>query len=544
MPPRGILLPAFEWKMHPLHSEHEDEEMSEHSDMSPLFGDNAKSDLEEKEVVDDMCVDDFDASLNGIDNDMSTVLPPDDEEQALDVVWRLVIISSFMLTEVTLQNLPETTVVAITFPSEEQEYGSDSDGDYYMSDSSFFDDNDNDEVTNAASDAEDINMSDNLASDDEVLDDVGVDDNDDKENAAPAPGGNDDGIDYDQSASGDFAIDAIQAQEEVELHDVDALLQGEYYGKGQDEVNGEEVMTELQDDKVEMPGTESRRDSSYCVEKHAGDLAAKTDSNDDLHGVSGSAGHGIALQGVNSVRFDITILPPPDNLLLQDFILQSPFKLRTPATGAVRRTRVGRMAWTPGKPKAYVTKVHGTIVPPIPSRDKPFFEKLIFPYVYEFAWNDQCVEMVNWVAKKYVREVRYAYIPPDDDEEKDRIIQTKRKEDIRKLLYSLASRLYGDNGIEESFLIDRFAKPFTAEQYESARTERIKPWADGSANEVQFFSKTESLEIISADCPPELKRYIEDAKTEVDFFHLRRIGGKENVEKPPELLGKRRVSRL
>ncbi|KAL0571773.1 hypothetical protein V5O48_010185 [Marasmius crinis-equi] len=554
------LLPAFEWDTLALQESDDRDKLSDHSDDgSSLF--SAEVDCESVEFLDDMIVDDMRTQLSGSEEDEDNSTQNTDSEIAMSS-------PAGSNDEDEQDDDRETTMSSPTDGDEEDDtefsvfavyhdpYPHD---DYPMSDESVFGDSDRDQSSRVADyvlhppqstnchtsgDDEDSVMSDadplfdgNLVN--ELADIYG--DNENKENIAVRTEPVDDDGELTTDDDVEVKIEEEDVQIKIEEEDVQVKV----------EENNAQVKTEEEDTEFE-----SDEDDEDCESY----LDAKVEGNEfDIT----AENRNISCKAQDTVKEEFKSEEPlvsdnektneadlndepdgqatPTSIPLRgpgvDFVLGSPFEMQTPVPAAKpRRSGVGRMARCYGKPRLYVTVPHRNILPPIPAKDRAFFEARLFPFGYEFIWNNECVEMINWMALEYVRGVRGTYIPPTDDLERDNLIQHIRKEDIRKIVYDLLVGHYGHRGISQNLLLDRLSKPFTAEQYVNARSSRIDPWAA----QVQFFGSETAKDYIRDECPPALADHVETAIEDEKVFYLKRLGGKPVAEVPPELLGKRR----
>ncbi|KAL0058163.1 hypothetical protein AAF712_015170 [Marasmius tenuissimus] len=180
-------------------------------------------------------------------------------------------------------------------------------------------------------------------------------------------------------------------------------------------------------------------------------------------------------------------------------------------------------------------------LPPINEDGKLWLEARFITIVFEFLWNKEPIECIKYMSMLYCDRWPSKAGVLTGDSDTDAHLMTVQYEAIRRAIFHIAREEYGTMSVSNALFIDPLSRPFTKDQYSSARSHRIdKTTINGGT--VPFMTSVNAMALVRSECPPRLKPYYHLASSDDFGWRLKNWEGKRLVEPPAELLGRRRKS--
>ncbi|KAL0566199.1 hypothetical protein V5O48_015820 [Marasmius crinis-equi] len=173
------------------------------------------------------------------------------------------------------------------------------------------------------------------------------------------------------------------------------------------------------------------------------------------------------------------------------------------------------------------------LVPPFTTAVELFIKSRLYTVYWPFLWNDRCVAGINHMEQRvdYMHPTSVLFSVGDGEEDARR--RYVRKELIRKILYREAAKGSGHRGrVGDLLFLDRFAKPFTQEEYDAAGSERSNCFTDPGP----WLGRREGMARLEEEAPDEHQRFIDEAKARDEYPDLRDWDPRPAVNVPEGLV--------
>ncbi|KAL0062257.1 hypothetical protein AAF712_010887 [Marasmius tenuissimus] len=180
--------------------------------------------------------------------------------------------------------------------------------------------------------------------------------------------------------------------------------------------------------------------------------------------------------------------------------------------------------------------VVATLVPPVSDEGKLYITSVFMTDVYEYLWNMEPTALIRYL------DINYAQKFPCENLKWTRLhvpnenMRLRHWENLRQAVYAIGMAEYGTQSFANTLFLDPISKPFTLEEYKSARCTRINT-VGVDVGPIGFMSAGDAEKIVKKACPPGLLPFIHKAASDPTFRWYLKFWERDLVlDVAPELL--------